>query len=241
MPLTPSGSRSMKSVRATVDGSNKISVRYHSVRLSLVHDAHRIFVVDGKAHSFQLPSTLARGGYLLRHEIIALHLADQPGGAEFYPACIQINVGGSQSGTPSPSELVQFPGAYTDNDPGILVNAFSDAAYQFPGPAISKLASKTSGSNDVNPDNGNGSPSPSPSPSKSHKGTGKTPAQPSPTAVPSEDDSEDCASTEKRDFYDDSDDFIPPTYIPASKPPQNDFKPRHISRVMARLVKFHSH
>lgn len=43
------------------------------------------------------------------------------GGAEFYPACIQLSVGGSQTGQPTSSEEVTFPGGYSDTDPGILV------------------------------------------------------------------------------------------------------------------------
>ncbi|KAG2087910.1 glycosyl hydrolase family 61-domain-containing protein [Suillus discolor] len=37
-----------------------------------------------------IPNTLAPGNYLLRSEIISLRLAMSPGGAEFYPACIQL-------------------------------------------------------------------------------------------------------------------------------------------------------
>ena len=44
------------------------------------------------------------------------------GGAEFYPACVQLTVGGSQTGQPSSSEEVSLPGAYSDTDPGILTN-----------------------------------------------------------------------------------------------------------------------
>ena len=159
-------------------------------------------------------------------------MADQPGGAEFYPGCIQIDVGGNESGAPSPNELVRFPGAYKDNDPGILVNAFSNAAYKFPGPAVSKLAS--SGSNGG--DNGNtGTPSSSVTPSKT-----KTPGQPSPSvAPPKETGSGNCKPKKKRAVYDDSDDSIPLPPVPAPETP--GFKPRHISRVMVRLVKPHSH
>lgn len=203
---------------------------------------------DGKPHTFQLPSNLASGGYILRHEIIALHLADQPGGAEFYPSCTQINVGGSQSGTPSPNELVRFPGAYGDNDPGILVNAFGDAPYDFPGPPISKLASSPS-------NNGPSSPSPSSSASSSHPSLSpspSTPAQPSPSVAPPKNGSGNCKPKKKRSLkrtlrrvvYDDADlSYYPyiPDPAPAPETPHPDFKPRHISRVMARLVKPHGH
>ena len=207
----------------------------------LVDNADGTSTVDGKPHTFQLPSNLAKGGYLLRHEIIALHLGDQPGGAEFYPACTQINVGGSQSGTPSPDELVRFPGAYSDNDPGILVNAFGDAPYDFPGPPISKLASNSSN---------NGPSSPSPSSSSHPSPSPSMPAQPSPSVAPPKNGSGNCNPKKKRSLkrslrrviYDDANlSYYPYIPDPVPETPQPEFKPRHISRVMARLVKPHGH
>jgi len=67
-----------------------------------------------------IPSTLVPGQYLLRSEIISLHLATTEGGAQFYPACIQLNVGGDQTQGPTSSEECTFPGCYSDTDPGIL-------------------------------------------------------------------------------------------------------------------------
>jgi hypothetical protein len=99
-------------------------------------------MIGGVANA-TIPSTLAPGNYLLRHEIIALHLATSIGGAEFYPACAQIRVGGSQTGAPQPRELVSLPGAYSDSDPGIFDPSVFDAnaKYVFPGPAIASLVS----------------------------------------------------------------------------------------------------
>jgi len=206
---------------------------------------------DGKAHSFKLPSNLASGGYLLRHEIIALHLADQPGGAEFYPSCMQIKVGGTQSGAPSPNELVKFPGAYKDNDPGILVNAFGDAAYKFPGPAVSKLASKSSGDvptddgtqtdgtdDDTSSSSSSSSPVPSSGTSKTTSKT-KTHAQPSPSVAPPKKGSRECTPATKRATDDDSEVSTPS--VPVPETPLDDSKPRRISRVMARMVKYRTH
>ena len=77
------------------------------------------YKVNGGVYSTNLPENLAPGQYLVRHEIIALHLATQKGRAEFYPSCQQINVGGSGTGVPTQDELLSFPGAYSDDDPGI--------------------------------------------------------------------------------------------------------------------------
>ncbi|KAF8965495.1 glycosyl hydrolase family 61-domain-containing protein [Flammula alnicola] len=100
-------------------------------------------LMTGGVATATLPSNLAPGNYLLRHEIIALHLATSLGGAEFYPACTQITVGGSQTGAPQASELVSLPGAYSDNDPGIFdPNVFDPSApYVFPGPPIASFIS----------------------------------------------------------------------------------------------------
>jgi hypothetical protein len=46
--------------------------------------------VNGGPSNITLPPTLAPGQYLVRHEIIALHLANEMGGAEFYPSCTQV-------------------------------------------------------------------------------------------------------------------------------------------------------
>jgi len=105
---------------------------------------------EGRVGNVTIPSTLAPGNYLLRYEIIALHLATQIGMAEFYPACTQLRVGGNQTGQPDDSELVSFPGAYSDDDPGIYDPDVYDPSvqYVFPGPTIAAFV--TGGSADSN-------------------------------------------------------------------------------------------
>nr|VWO95795.1 Cytochrome P450 monooxygenase AKT7 (EC (AK-toxin biosynthesis protein 7) [Ganoderma boninense] len=98
-------------------------------------------IMNGDSYTLTLPSNLSPGGYLIRHEIIALHLAVTMGGAEFYPSCTQIQVGGNGNG--QPNQTVHFPGAYSDSDPGIFDPTVFDSGstYVFPGPSISNLAS----------------------------------------------------------------------------------------------------
>ncbi|KAG7440428.1 glycoside hydrolase [Guyanagaster necrorhizus] len=99
-------------------------------------------LMSGTAAEVTLPSNLAAGNYIIRHEIIALHNAQAEGGAEFYPSCTQLKVGGSGTGTPSDSDLVKLPGAYSDTDPGILIDVYTDSqndSYTFPGPAVVDL------------------------------------------------------------------------------------------------------
>ncbi|ORY15888.1 glycoside hydrolase family 61 protein-like protein [Clohesyomyces aquaticus] len=98
-------------------------------------------IAAGGWTDFTLPTCVAPGQYLLRAEIIALHSANKPSQAQFYIGCAQINISssGSKTGT-----TVSFPGAYSANDPGILVNIYDKAGqpngggqpYKIPGPAV---------------------------------------------------------------------------------------------------------
>ncbi|KAM5540067.1 hypothetical protein V8D89_006207 [Ganoderma adspersum] len=94
---------------------------------------------DGLPVAVSLPPNLASGEYLIRHEILALHSAQSIGGAEFYPSCAQLRVGGVQPGMPI--STVSLPGAYSDTDPGILFDPYGPATreYPFPGPPVSQL------------------------------------------------------------------------------------------------------
>ncbi|PVH77685.1 carbohydrate-binding module family 1 protein [Cadophora sp. DSE1049] len=81
-----------------------------------------------------IPACIEDGQYLLRAELIALHSAGSSQGAQFYMECAQINVtGGSGSAKPI---TVSLPGAYSPNDPGILINIYQTlTSYTIPGPA----------------------------------------------------------------------------------------------------------
>ncbi len=76
-------------------------------------------------YTFTIPSCLAPGFYLVRHEIIALHSAWAQGEAQFYPSCHQLRVSGPGSLVPAGPELVSFPGAYRAEEAGILVNVWN--------------------------------------------------------------------------------------------------------------------
>lgn len=81
-----------------------------------------------------IPADIPAGDYLVRAEVIALHVASGAGGAQFYMSCYQITVSGGGSASP---ELVNFPGAYDASDPGILVNIHAPLeTYIAPGPTV---------------------------------------------------------------------------------------------------------
>ncbi|KAK1222401.1 hypothetical protein PQX77_014734 [Marasmius sp. AFHP31] len=92
-----------------------------------------------------IPKNLAPGNYMVRTEMIALHLANQKGGAEYYVDCLQTRVGGNQNGKPADSDTVKFPGGYSDDDPGIFVRKLYDgmkpSEYVIPGPKIASFIS----------------------------------------------------------------------------------------------------
>ncbi|KAF8755073.1 Glycoside Hydrolase Family 61 [Rhizoctonia solani] len=84
---------------------------------------------------FTIPADLPAGNYLIRAEVIALHVAGSVGGAQLYMSCYQINVTGGGAASPA---TVKFPGAYSPTDPGILFNIYgSYNSYTIPGPAVS--------------------------------------------------------------------------------------------------------
>ncbi|OBT64607.1 hypothetical protein VE03_06381 [Pseudogymnoascus sp. 23342-1-I1] len=82
----------------------------------------------------KIPSDIAAGDYLLRAEVIALHVAGSSGGAQLYMSCYQLVVSGGGSASPA---TVNFPGAYAASDPGILINIHAAiSSYVNPGPAV---------------------------------------------------------------------------------------------------------
>jgi endoglucanase len=82
----------------------------------------------------QIPASIAPGNYVLRHEIIALHAAGSPNGAQAYPQCINLQITGSGTNKPSGVPGTQL---YKSNDPGILFNLYtSPISYVVPGPTL---------------------------------------------------------------------------------------------------------
>lgn len=73
---------------------------------------------NGASWTVTIPPTIANGEYLLRHEILGLHVAGTRMGAQFYPSCTQIRITGGGNANPTG---VALPGAYDPDDrEGIL-------------------------------------------------------------------------------------------------------------------------
>ncbi|GJE99435.1 glycoside hydrolase family 61 protein [Phanerochaete sordida] len=94
-------------------------------------------IAQNSSWTTTIPSTVPSGNYLIRFETIALHSLP----AQFYPECAQITITGGGSLAPTAAELVSFPGAYSNSDPGINLDVYSNAAqtqttYVIPGPPL---------------------------------------------------------------------------------------------------------
>ncbi|KAG8855504.1 Esterase/lipase/thioesterase [Tulasnella sp. 330] len=91
--------------------------------------------------NFTIPAELAPGQYIIRHELIALQASYTYPGAQVYPSCIQVQVTGSGTVTPSGANLVAFPGAYNSTTPGLVYDiwnpdSLSTVPYPIPGPPL---------------------------------------------------------------------------------------------------------
>ncbi|KAF8595181.1 hypothetical protein BDV93DRAFT_528868 [Ceratobasidium sp. AG-I] len=104
-------------------------------------------IKNGKTYTLTLPANLPAGDYIMRHELIALHFAQKKDGAQFYPGCVQLRVGGGSAAPKAISaQTVSFPGGYTPNDKSLFVPDLfkNNFVYSFPGPALTKSISTAS-------------------------------------------------------------------------------------------------
>ena len=93
-------------------------------------------IANNNSWTVTIPSTIAPGKYVLRHETIALHSAENLDGSQAYPQCVNLEITGSGTNTLSTGTIAQD--FYKDTDPGILVNIYYPALtnYTIPGPAL---------------------------------------------------------------------------------------------------------
>lgn len=91
-------------------------------------------IANNNSWLVEIPPTLKAGYYVLRHEIIALHSAEEEDGAQNYPQCFNLQVTGS--GTAHPSGVLGTD-LYSPTDGGIYVNIYSSlSTYEVPGPTL---------------------------------------------------------------------------------------------------------
>ncbi|KAI0517395.1 endoglucanase-4 [Xylaria bambusicola] len=92
-------------------------------------------IANNFTSSTTIPRNLKAGDYVIRHEIIALHGAQNVNGAQNYPQCLNLRVSGS--GTVSPSGGTVGSSLYKSTDAGIIFNLYASySGYTYPGPAL---------------------------------------------------------------------------------------------------------
>ncbi|KAF1974527.1 family 61 glycoside hydrolase, partial [Bimuria novae-zelandiae CBS 107.79] len=95
--------------------------------------AQQKLIDQGGKWTLKVPSSLKPGNYVFRHELIALHGANSPNGAQNYPQCFNIKVTGS--GTKSLPAGTLGTALYKADHPGILMNPYTKiTSYAMPGP-----------------------------------------------------------------------------------------------------------
>ncbi|EWZ01136.1 hypothetical protein FOYG_00814 [Fusarium oxysporum NRRL 32931] len=96
--------------------------------------AARKMVNNNRTWTTKIPSMLAAGNYVFRHETIAVHGSKRIGGAQNYPQCFNIEIIGS--GTAKP-EGVLGTKLYTPTDLGLYFNPYTTLKnYTIPGPPL---------------------------------------------------------------------------------------------------------
>ncbi|GAW22141.1 hypothetical protein ANO14919_116760 [Xylariales sp. No.14919] len=96
--------------------------------------ASRKLIDNNNTWTTTVPSTLAAGNYVFRHEIIALHGGSSLNGAQNYPQCFNIEITGSGTDKPTGTLGVDL---YKEDDAGILFNPYTTFdSYPIPGPAL---------------------------------------------------------------------------------------------------------
>lgn len=95
-------------------------------------------IANGFKYNLQVPSGLASGQYVLRHEIIALHGGFNLNGAQNYPQCINLNV--TSGGSKTISGGTAATSFYQNTDPGIKFSVYNPiTSYPYPGPPLTNL------------------------------------------------------------------------------------------------------
>jgi cellulase len=135
---------------------------------------------------------MAPGEYIFRPEILALHEGTKAKGAQFYMECVHVTVGGS--GTTALPAGVSFPGAYKQDEAGVMFNIYGGATtYPGVGPAVWSGAA-TAGSSPATPAT---TPAPAVSSAAAAKPTSAAPSTMATVAKPAETQAAGVATAQK--------------------------------------------
>jgi hypothetical protein len=100
--------------------------------------AANVLIANGFSWVVRIPEVLEEGSYVLRHEIIALHVSERVDGAQAYPQCVNLQVGRGIGGEGRRLEGgVKGEELYGSRDEGILVDVHGKVeGYKIPGPKL---------------------------------------------------------------------------------------------------------
>jgi hypothetical protein len=105
--------------------------------------ASDVLISSNNSWLIEIPPTLKPGPYVLRHEIIALHYADQADGAQNYPQCINLWVTAPVASTVAGTGMLALEEGmdatkmYKASDPGVDIDIYKSlTAYTIPGPTV---------------------------------------------------------------------------------------------------------
>lgn len=102
--------------------------------------ASDVLIANDFSWTVKVPEELAEGSYVLRHEIIALHVANETDGAQAYPQCVNLRVSKISDNNSEGQKLeggVLGSHLYGEKDKGILVDIHGKiGGYAIPGPKL---------------------------------------------------------------------------------------------------------
>jgi cellulase len=97
--------------------------------------ATSILIANKFQWTVRLPEQLTEGYYVLRHEIMALHVAEKVDGAQAYPQCVNLRV--AKGGGKKLEGGILGAKLYGMRDKGVLVDVHRNiAGYEIPGPQV---------------------------------------------------------------------------------------------------------
>ncbi|KAL9473642.1 hypothetical protein ACSS6W_008022 [Trichoderma asperelloides] len=112
-----------------------VKIQEQGINLTTQVWANQVLINQGNKWSVTIPSSLKAGNYVIRHEILAAHGAENADGMQNYPQCINLAVTGS--GTKTLPAGTAATALYKPTDPGILFNPYTTITnYTIPGPAL---------------------------------------------------------------------------------------------------------
>jgi cellulase len=99
--------------------------------------ASDMLIANNNSWAIEIPADVAPGFYVLRHELIALHYANDEamGGTQHYPQCMTVEIRGEGTERPAGTRAMDM---YSAEDPGLTYDIFREelTKYPVPGPKM---------------------------------------------------------------------------------------------------------